>query len=400
MILGQRIRLDPNNVQRSFLERCAGAARFTFNLGLARWREMYAAGEKPNWRKLNAEVNARKASDLAWLREIPWAVSNSALQDLDKAFSHFFRRVKEGSSKPGYPKFRRKHSSQQGFGLDARELRLLGCKVKLPKLGWVRTRQELRFPGKVLAARFTRRAGNWYVSVQVEVSESWPYPHRCETQGTAVGVDLGLRDLAVLSTGERIEAPRSLRTHERKLRRVNKELSRRRKGGKNWLKTKAKLGRLHERIVNIRQDVTHNLTASLVQRFRFIGVENLYVRGMARTRLAKSIHDAALSALLRQLDYKALLAGSTVVHAGRWFASSKTCHVCGTVYAGLTLSERHWTCDACGTEHERDGNASKNLEALALAHRVAACCPGSSGSVEVDGVKLLVEQEEGVCCAS
>ena len=197
----------------------------------------------------------------------------------------------------------------------------------------------------------------------------------------------------VPSTGERIEAPRALRSHERKLRRLGKELSRRTKGGKNWHKTKAKLGRAHERVANIRRDVTHKLTASLVQRFRRIGIEDLNVAGMARTRLAKSVMDAAMAEVGRQLTYKAPLAGGVVVTADRWYPSSKTCSACGVVYADLALGERRWTCDACGAEHDRDVNAAMNLKTLAVAPAVAACRHESAGAGRVTDAKLPLGQE-------
>ena len=156
MILGQRIRLAPSNVQATFLTRCAGAARRVWNVGLDRWQKMYEAGEKPNWRILSAEINTRKDTDLAWLRELPWAVPNNALRDLGNAFSHFFRRVKAGDGKPGYPHFKKKGRCKEGFAIEGRALKFDGRKAKVPKLGWVRIRQELRFPGRVLSARFSK----------------------------------------------------------------------------------------------------------------------------------------------------------------------------------------------------------------------------------------------------
>lgn len=392
MILSHRIRLDPNNVQRTWLERCAGAARFTFNWGLARWKELYAAGEKPSWQKLNAELNARKATDLSWMAELPWAIPNGALSNLGSAFSHFFHRVKAGE-KPGYPRFKKRGRCRDGFSVEARAVRFDGRRIKLPKLGWLRMREPLRFAGKILSTRFTKRAEHWYVSVQVEVDDSWVYPHRCETQ-VAVGVDLGVVDLAVLSTRERVEAPRVLRSLEVHLRRLNKELSRRTKGGANWKKAQTKLARLHERIANVRRDVTHKLTASLVCRFRWIGVEDLNVAGMMRNRcLAKSVADAAMAEVHRQLAYKTPLAGSHLVVVDRFYPSSKTCSACGVVYGALQLGERCWTCAACGAEHDRDENAAKNLQALAEAHSVTACRHESAGVRE--DTKLSLGQESG-----
>lgn len=391
-VLAHRIRLDPNNVQETWLERCAGTARFTFNWGLARWQEVRAAGGKPSWQTINADLNARKTIEFPWMADLPWKVANGALEDLGNAFSHFFRRVKQGAGKKGYPRFKVKKRAKPAFAIEGRALRFDGRRVKIPKLGWVRIREPLRFPGKLLSARFTKHAGHWYVSVQVEVSDSYTYPHRCETQAV-VGMDLGVVDLAVLSTGERIEAPRVLRRHETKLRRLNKELSRRTRGGKNWHKTKARLGKLHEQTANIRRDVAHKLTARLVRDFRYIGVEDLNVKGMMRTRLAKSVMDAAMSEIGRQLGYKSVLAGSTVVAADRFYPSSKTCSACGRVYADLILSERAWTCDGCGVVHDRDLNAAQNLEALAEAHSVTACRHGSPGAGLRASVKLPFGQE-------
>ena len=393
MILAHRIRLDPNKVQTSWLERCAGAARFVFNWGLARWQEQHAAGEKPSWQKLNGELNSAKSVEFPWMAELPWAVTNKALADLGAAFTNFFRRVKLGQ-KPGYPRFKLKRRSMPAFAIEGRALAFDGKRIKLPKLGWVRAREALRFPGKVLSARFTKRAGHWHVSIQVDVDESrWSYPHRCENQA-AVGVDLGLVDLAVLSTGERVEAPRALRAHEKRLRMLQKRLSRRTQGGKNWHKTKAQIQKLYERITNIRRDVTHKFTASLVRRFRWIGIEDLNVVGMTKNRrLAKSVMDAAMSEVGRQLAYKAVLAGSEVVVADRFYPSSKTCSACGVVYTDLTLGERRWTCDACGTEHDRDQNAAKNLEMLASAQAVATCCHRSADAGLRIDVKLPLGQE-------
>ena len=395
-ILGQRIRLDPNNVQATFFERCAGTARFAFNWALARWQEWHEAGERPSWVKLNAELNACKAVEFPWMLDVPWAVPNKALADLGTAFTNFFRRVKVArpGQKPGYPRFRSKRRTTPAFAVEGRALQFDGCKVRIPKLGWVRTRQELRFPGKVLSARVTKRAGRWYVSIQVEVAESWVYPHRCETQA-AVGVDLGVRDLAVLSTGERVEAPRVLRTHEAGLRRLNKELSRRAKGGANWQRTKAKLGRLHERVANVRQDVTHKLTASLVRNFLVIGVEDLNVVGMVANRhLARSVMDAAMSEVGRQLRYKSVLAGGEVVVTDRWFPSSKLCSACGVKREGpLALSIREWACESCGVVHDRDVNAASNLRTAALAG--IACRHGSAGPGLTTRTKLPPGQEAG-----
>jgi len=188
MILGQRIRLAPNNVQKTFLTQCAGTARFTFNWGLAHWKVQYEAGDKPSWQGLNKELNALKSTEFPWMDGMPWKVTNQALADVGTAFTNFFRRVKQGASKPGYPKFKKKGRVQEGFAVEGRALQFNGTRVKIPRLGWVRTSQELRFPGKILSARFSERAGHWYLSIQVEVSDSYVYPHQCKSQAV-VGVE-------------------------------------------------------------------------------------------------------------------------------------------------------------------------------------------------------------------
>jgi len=375
------------------MDRCAGTARKAFNWGLGRWQEMYKAGGKPGWMGLNKELNSIKAVEFSWMKELPWAVTTMALKDLGAAFSNFFRRVKEGNPKPGYPNFKSKKKVKPSFGLEGRAIQFDGKRVKLPKLGWIRTRQELRFPGKVLSARFSKHADRWYVSVQVEVEAPWVYPHRCETQAVC-GVDFGVADLAVVSDGTRVPAPRIFRQLEKRLRMLNKRLARRTTGGKNWLKAKLQLQRLHEQIASIRKDVTHNLTARLVRDFRWIGIEDLNVKGMAANHcIAKSVMDAAMAEVGRQILYKAPLAGSNVVQADRWYPSSKTCSDCGAIFAGLKLGVESWVCQSCGSVHDRDDNASINLRNIALAQRDRALSLGSSGCSFGVATKLLFVRE-------
>jgi putative transposase len=297
-MLTHRIRLDPNNKQRSQLLRYAGVARFAYNWGLARWKELWLAGAKPTWMSLNAELNKRKRSEFSWMRGVPWRIPNAALEDLGHAFISFFKRCKKASvAKKGYPHFKSKRKTTPSFCIDGRAITTSGKKIKIPTLGWFRMMEPLRFPGRILFARFKELGGYWFVSLCVEIDESkWSYSHHCETQAV-IGVDLGVKDLATLSNGTRIAAPRVLRRYEQALRRCNKALSRRTAGGKNWKEAKAKLSALHRRITSIRRAITHELTARLVRDFRWIGIEDLPIRGMMRTHLAKSVGDAAMAAV-------------------------------------------------------------------------------------------------------
>jgi putative transposase len=175
-VLSHRIRLDLNNVQTTWMNRCAGTSRYTFNWGLASWEKLYEEGEKVSWQKLNKMLNAEKPD---WMKALPWKIPNAALEDLGKAFTNFFRRVKAGE-KPGYPKFKKKGRSKEAFAIEGRAISVDGRKLRVPKLGWVKLRETLRFPGKLLSARFSKHAGHWYVSLQIDVDDSWRYPHRCE----------------------------------------------------------------------------------------------------------------------------------------------------------------------------------------------------------------------------
>ena len=329
--------------------------------------------------KLDAEMNSLKSSLFPWMNEAAgYCPAQASLRDLGQAFQHFFRRVKAGE-KPGYPKFKKKGRSKESFYVSGERLQFNSRKIRLPKLGWVKMAEVVRFPGRVLSARFSKRAGNWFVAVQVELAESWSYPHCCENQAV-VGVDLGVRNLAVPSKGDPTPAPRALRFYEKRLKRLSRELSRRARGGANWNKTKLKLQKCHEKIVNIRRNVTHKLTSGLVKNFRFIGIEDLNIKGMSKNhRLAKSVADAAMAEVRRQLEYKAPLAGGVVVLADRWFPSTKTCSACGHVLEHLALSERQWRCPSCETQHDRDLNAARNLERIAAEYAVKARRAGGSG---------------------
>lgn len=202
-----------------------------------------------------------------------------------------------------------------------------------------------------------------------------------------MGIDLGVTRLVVPSKGGPTDAPRSLRLHEKQLKLLQRELSRRIKGSRNWNETRLKIQRVHEKIYNVRRDVTHKLTADLVKNYRWIGIEDLNVKGMMKNRrLAKSVADASFYEVRRQLEYKSKLAGNTVVVADRFFPSSKMCSSCFLVFNALKLSQRRWTCFSCGVDHDRDFNAAQNLERLAAGY--AARREGSSGATGSGVVKL------------
>jgi putative transposase len=252
-------------------------------------------------------------------------------------------------------------------------------------------REPLRFTGKILSATISRVADRWFVSITVDVPD--PQLPKAENQGV-VGVDLGVSALATLSTGEVIPGPKPHKALLSRLRRLSRSLSRKQRGSANRAKAKAKLARLHARIAAIRQDALHKLTTSLTRRFHTIAIEDLNVHGMMANRhLARSIADMSFFELRRQLQYKAAMRGGQVVVADRFFASSKTCSACGHKLETLPLSVREWTCPACGIVHDRDVNAAKNLERLALA---TASSAGSYACGEEGSGLALAPGETGL----
>nr|BAL53530.1 transposase [uncultured Gammaproteobacteria bacterium]BAL55739.1 transposase [uncultured Gammaproteobacteria bacterium] len=250
-----------------------------------------------------------------------------------------------------------------------------GKRIKLPVIGWIKTREPLRFSGKPLSATVRRVADRWFVAVPVEMEI--PDPVR-ESQA-AVGIDLGVSPAVTLSNGEKLEGPKALRRYLEQLQRLSRALSRKVKGSSNWRKWAMKLARLHARIANIRQDWLHKTTTWLVRNFSLLGLEDLNVRGMlANEKLARHIADIGMSEFRRQLQYKAALYGAEVIVADRWFPSSKICSACGALAEKMPLAVREWTC-ACGARHDRDLNAAKNLERLAL---TTVSCTGSEACGE------------------
>lgn len=361
--------LKLNNRERTLLAGCAGAARFAYNWGLRQKIDAYAAtGKSPSYYELHRQLNQLKKSELSWLYHYSKTIPQEALRDLERAFQHFFRRVKQGE-KPGFPRFK---SRKRGLG----SFRLWGSiqaesrRIKLPRLGWLRLHEAGYLPTagvKILSATVSERAGRWYLSLQVEEE----IVHRLPT-GEPVGVDLGLHALAVSSDGRTYANPRALNRAAKRLARCQRELSRRQPGSRNQTRTKAKLARLHLRVAHLRQTAIHQATASIVaktkpddERPSVVVLEDLNVVGMMQNhKLARAIGDVGLGEFSRQMSYKCAWYGITLQRADRWYPSSKRCSGCGQVKERLLLSERVYRCEACGLIMDRDLNAARNLEQL------------------------------------
>jgi putative transposase len=357
-----RVRMEPTAAQRAALARAAGARRFVFNWALERWQAHYReTGETIPMRMLSAELTALKREpQTAWLREMDSQLLQQALADVRRAFVNFFER------RARYPRFKSRKRDRARFRIPQR-VKVDGRRVFIPKVGRVRLSEEVDLTGMTLkSATFKQAAtGHWFatLSVQFELPDA-SVPLRDDER--TVGIDVGLSSLLVLSNGEQVENPRWYRAQQRRLARAQRALTRKRKGSANRQKARRKVARVHEQTANRRNDFIHKLTTRLVGEFDSIISEDLSVKGMARTKLSKSVLDAALGEISRQLEYKARWSGKNHLVVDRWFPSTKLCGQCGHVSDELTLADRAWSCPACEAEHDRDLNAARNIRAEGL----------------------------------
>lgn len=355
MILTHKIALNPNKQQIIYFIRACGTARFAYNWALDLWKKLYDANEKPTANKLKLIWNNIRAEQFPWSLEVTKCASAQAIINLGKSFDNFFKK------RAKYPKFKKK-GAHDSFALWNDQFAVDGKSVRIPKLGWVSMREPLRFTGKILSAVISRTADKWSISITVDTLDTLK---PSENQAGVVGVDLGVKNLAVLSTGEVVEGSKPSVKLTKKLRRLNRELARKVFKSANWKKAKLKLARLHAQISNIRKDTIHKFTTHLAQNFKAIGIEDLNVRGMVRNRsLARSISDQAFAEIRRQLEYKCEMTGADLIVHDRWYPSSKKCFDCGHVVDKLPLSIREWVCPSCGAVHDRDLNSANNLKPI------------------------------------
>ena len=365
MIKAHKIRLHPTPEQAKYFARAAGTARFTFNWALAEWQRQYEAGGKPSALALRTTFNALKREQFPWAYSVTKCAARGAFMDVAAAFKHFFEGIKAGR-KIGYPKFKSKKRSRASFYLANDKFTVGDHWIDVPKLGRVNMAETVRFSGKILSARITKTAAWWFASITVEMPDEIPL-----NDHPPVGVDVGLNRLATLSDGRQYENQRPLAHQLKKLRRLNKELARRTKGGKNWLKTKDKLSRAHYEIACIRLDWLHKLTTEIATTSGIVAVEDLHVKGLIRNRcLSRAFSDAAVGKLLDLLESKVRQQSRMLIKVDRFFPSSQLCHCCGARKTDLQLADRVFVCPNpdCGYIGDRDENASRNivLEALRM----------------------------------
>ncbi len=374
MQLRYNYRLYPASGQQIALARAFGCARVVFNDALAAREEAHRAGEPYlTDAQLSARLTAAKATpDRAWLTDVSAVVLQQALADLNAAYRNYFASLhgKRRGPRVGKPRFRSRKDRRQAirFTANARFRVLRNGKLQLPKIGDVPVRWSRPLPSRPLSVTVIKdAAGRYFASFVIETE-----PDQFPEADPVVGIDLGLRHFAVLSDGRKILAPRFLRRAEKLLKRRQRELSRKQKGSRNREKARRKVARAHARVADARRDFHHQLSTALIRDNQAVAVEDLAVSGLARTRLAKSIHDAGWAAFVGMLEYKARLYGREFHRISRFEPTSQTCSACRVKDGPKPLHVREWQCRVCGAWLDRDVNAAVNV-ARAAGLAVTAC---------------------------
>jgi putative transposase len=357
--------MEPTVLQSDELLRMAGTARFIWNWALNRSQQFYKENKKGiSQSQLSNELTALKSS-LKWLYDFDSQSLQQVLKNLKRAYQNHFN----PNMHAGFPKFKTKKNTKQSFRIPQRVVLKDGA-VYVPKLGWVVVRQSQDIEGETKSATFKRTAtGKWFVTLVSEFSIVKCLPRVTPEQ--VIGGDLGLNTYLTLSNGTNIEVPKFYRLYAKKLRRAQRVMSRRVKGSRNRAKARFEVSKVHERIANLRSNFTHQLTHMLMQ-YPALCLENLSIIGLTKTKLAKSMLDAAFGETLRQWKYKSLWNNRHALQADRFFPSTKLCSECGYKNDSITLSDREWQCPACETKHNRDFNAALNLRAEGLKQLVAS----------------------------
>ncbi|MFE2499696.1 RNA-guided endonuclease InsQ/TnpB family protein [Streptomyces scopuliridis] len=374
MRLRYNYRVYPGAPQRRALARAFGCARAVWNDCLRARKEAHEAGlpyVKSAELSTTHITRAKRTEERAWLAEVSAVVLQQSLRDLDAAYKNFFDSVKgrHKGRKVAPPRYKSKKDTRQSIRLNTNAFSLQpGGTVYVAKVGNIKVKWSRPLPAAPTSLTVTKdSAGRYFMSFTVDTD-----PDHLPELDTEVGIDLGLSTFAVLSDGTRVGSPKFLRRAEKKLKRLQKDLSGKAKGSKNRAKSRTRVARQHARVADRRRDWHHKASTRIIRDNQAVYVEDLAVSGLARTRLAKSVHDAGWTQFVNMLKYKAIKHGRHFGKIGRFEPTSQVCSACGVKDGPKPLHIRQWTCRACGTLHDRDDNASKNTLAAGRADRLNA----------------------------
>lgn len=363
MLKAYKYRIYPNDEQKIQLAKTFGCCRFVYNQTLAYRKEVYEQEKKAvSKTDCNNYCNRELKNTYEWLKEVDKFALTNAIYNMDSAYQKFFK------EHTGYPKFKSKHDNHKSYTTNFTNGNITvdfeNGKIKLPKLKEVKAKLHREFHGKIKSATVSQvPSGKYYVSILVE-TEHEELPHRNQN----IGLDLGIKDLCITSDGVRYKNPKIIKKYERKLSRLQRQLAHKEKGSNNYRKKKKEIALCHEKITNTRKDYLHKISHEIVSENQVIVSENLQIKNMVKNHhLAKSISDVSWYELTRQLEYKSKWNGRKYVKTDTFYASSQLCSACGYQNTDTKdISVREWICPNCGTKHDRDINAAKNILAEGL----------------------------------
>lgn len=362
-----KFRIYPTEEQERQIQRTFGCCRYVYNYYLAKRKELWETEKKTmSYFDCCKDLTQLKKTD-EFLKEVDSHTLITTLKDLDMAYQNFFRGIKKKQD-IGYPKFKSKKDRRKSFRTRnaTNNIRVTGRTIRIPKLGEIKCRGfDNGISGRILSATIEQTpAGDYYCAVCCTDVEIKQMPKT----GNACGVDMGIKELATLDNGTKYPNNKYTNENERRLAKLQRALSRKKKGSNRWEKNRIRVAKLQERIANQRKDNLQKVTTELIRKYDTICIEDLNVKGMEQnSRLAKSVTDASFSELRRELEYKAEWYGKKIAVVDRFFPSSQICSACGERFEGTKdLNIRKWTCPHCGTEHDRDVNAAKNILAEGL----------------------------------
>lgn len=354
-----KFRIYPNKEQEVIIQKTFGCTRFVYNHYLAKKIGLYDKEKKTiSYGSCSSDMTQLK-KELNWLKEVDSTALQSSLKDLDTAYQNFFRRLKQGNQKAGFPKFKSKRDNHKSYKTKM-TIKLKENAIQLPKLGLVKCKISRQIEGRILSATVSQTpSGKYFVSlICTDI-----FPMLFEQSWKHIGLDLGLKEFAILSNGEKFDNPKCLEKSAKKLAKLQKQLSRKQNDSNNRNKARIKVARMHEKIANQRSDYAHKLSTQIIKDYDLIAIESLKVKNMVKNhRLAKAISDVIWSEFVRQLEYKANWYGKHIVKIDTFYPSSQLCSKCGYKNPDIKdLSNRYWVCPECGSKHDRDINAAINI---------------------------------------